>query len=177
MGRPRNPPETTFDRLFRQVQGYQIATPFGLVTVSEDGRRLTFALWEDIHQSTHHRALFSYYQQLIKRGLTVVNVAHLDLPNLDRSQPLRRGKAIIDLLYEREGRLHEVELKTHREVGLDVTARQLDELAHNCENLTVVVPRRDVENMRTILGLIGIEKLVTIDTYELSDEDELNNDY
>jgi len=177
MGRHRNPPETTFDRLFRQVQGYQITTPYGLVTVSEDGRRITFALWEDVRQSIHHKALFSYYQQLIRRGVNIVNVDHLDLPNLDRRQPLTRGKARIDLLYQSNGRLHEVELKTHREIGLDVTARQLEELVKHCENLIVVVPRSDVEEMRTILGLIGIEKQITVDTYELSDEDELPNDY
>ena len=154
-----------------------MATPYGMVNVTEDGRRITFQLWDDVRQSIHHKALFSYYQQLKKRGIERINVDHLDIVGLDRSLDLKRGKAKLDMVYQVRGKLTEIELKTHREVGLDITARQLSELARYCQNLIVVVPRIDTENMYTILDMIGLRQKITVDTYELlEDERDFGND-
>lgn len=173
----RTKPAPRFDSAFDQARGYQISTPYGVVTIGEEGRRITFQLYPDVRESIHHKALFSYVQQLKKRGVIQLNIDHLDLAGLDRSIDLRRGKSILDLVYIHRGELHEVELKTHREVGLDVTAKQLTELVRYCQKLTVVVPRRDMENMQTIATMLDIDKRITIDTYELLEEEgEENND-
>lgn len=166
----------TFEQAFNKATGYQISTPYGVVTVSGDGRRITFSLYDDVRESIHHKALFSYYQTLSKRGINQINVDHLDLPDLDRSLELKRGKARIDLVYIHRGQLHEVELKTHREIGLDVTRSQLLELVKHCQNLIVVVPRRDMENAYTILEMIGLKNRVTVDTYEILEDEGIEND-
>lgn len=177
MGRPPNPPQTTFTRRFKQAQGYQVPTPYGIVTVTQDGRLITFALWQDVRQSVHHRALFSYYQELLKRKVKVLNVDHLDLPGMDLRYDLDRGKARLDLVYESNATIHEVELKTHREVGLEQTAKQLRELVKYCTDLIIVVPRADVEEMRTILTIIGVDGHAKVDTYQIADEEQEPNDY
>ena len=164
-----NHPPTPFEKAYHRASGYQLATPYGTVSITEDGRRITFQLYEDVRESIHHKALFGYYQQLIDSGITKINVDHLDLPNLDRSLNLRRGKAKLDLCYIKHGRLLEVELKTHREIGLDVTSIQLKELSKHCQNFIVVVPRRDQEEMDTVLKLIGLDRAVTVDTFEMLD--------
>jgi hypothetical protein len=172
----RTRPAPRFDQAYDQARGYQVSTPYGLVTISDEGRRITFELYPDVRESIHHKALFSYVQQLRRRGVIQLNVDHLELSGLDRALSLKRGKAVIDLVYKHRGELHEVELKTHREVGLEVTARQLKELAAHCEHLTVVVPRRDMENMQQILAILHLDLNVKVDTYELlEDEAEGNN--
>jgi len=167
--------KTPFERSYNEAQGIQLSTPYAVVSVSQDGRRFTIQLWEDVRQSIHNKALFSYYQQLVKRGVLKVNCDHLDLRALDRSLDLARGKARLDLAYIHRGKLHEVELKTHREVGLDRTRIQLTELAPHCENLIVVVPRQDMEDMLTILAMIQLDKKVTVDTYEIYEEEGEGN--
>jgi hypothetical protein len=161
----------TFAQSFERSQGTQITTPYGVVTISNGGRRVTFDLWEDVRQSIHHKALFSYYQQLTKKGISNINCDHIELPGLNRSLSLKRGKARLDCVYTHKGKTVEVELKTHREIGLDVTRIQLAELVKHCQNLIVVVPRQDMENAHVILQMIGLEKRVTIDTYELFEEE------
>jgi len=161
----------TFHRGFRHAKGYQVSTPYGLISIAHDGREITFRLWDDVRESIHTKALFSYFQQLHRRGITRVNVDHMQLPGLDHSLPLRRGKAVVDMVYMHKGQLKEVELKTHREVGLDITARQIEELSRHCQNLTIVVPRRDMEDMKTILTIIGVQEAVQIDTFEITDEE------
>ena len=157
----------SFEETYRKADGYKIGTPYGLLSVTQDGRRVVFQLWDDVRQSIHNKALFSYYQALIKRGVAKVNVDHLDLPGLDRSLDLRRGKAKLDIVYLDKGRTIEVELKTHREVGIDRTRLQLHEMAPHCENLIVAVPRQDTEEMRTVLSMIGLDKKITVDAYDL----------
>jgi hypothetical protein len=166
---------TTFNQAWKKAEGYSVSTPYGLITVSNDGRRITFDLWDDVRQSVHNKALFSYYQALTKRGVNKINVAHLNLTGLDKSLKLPRGNAILDMAYIHRGHIVEVELKTRREVGLNRTAEQLIELAQHCENLVVVVPRHSMEEMHQILVLTGLEKKVTVDTYELF-EDELGEE-
>lgn len=173
----RSNPPPSFEHTYRQADGYKIGTPYGILSVSQDGRRVVFQLWDDVRQSIHNKALFSYYQRLINQGITKINVDHLDLPGLDRSMDLHRGGAKLDIVYINKGRTIEVELKTHREVGIDRTRLQLAEMVPHCENLIIAVPRQDQENMREILTLIGLEKQVTVDSYDLyeneSEEDHL----
>jgi hypothetical protein len=170
-------PAPTFEKAYNRANGYSISTPYGVVTVSADGRRVTFQLYEDVRESIHSKALFSYYQTLRKKGVLQINLDHLDLPDLDKSLDLMRGKNRLDMVYIHRGRIHEVELETHRQIGIDQTRKQLQEFVKHCENLIVVVPRRDLENAYTIVDLIGLKGKLTIDTYEiLEDEGEENGE-
>lgn len=165
-------PSPAFQKSFERANGYQVSTPYGTISITQDGRRITFQFYEDVRQSIHHKALFSYYQQICRRDPSAINVDHLDLADLDRSLDLKRGRARLDMVYILKGQIHEVELKTHREVGLDRTSTQLIEMSRYCQNLTIVVPRRDMENARTILAMIGLDKRVAIDSYELLEDEE-----
>lgn len=164
--------ELPFNARFNTVSGYQLTTPYGVISVSQDGRQIVFQLWEDVRQSIHNKALFSYFQQLTKRGISRLNCDHLTIPGLDKSLNLDRGKARLDLCYMNKARLVEIELKTHREIGLDRTRLQLAELVKHCQNLVVVVPRRDMEEMLTILRMLNLDKQITVDSYELLDDEE-----
>lgn len=165
----------TFDHAWRKAEGYSISTPYGVVSVTNDGRRIIFDLYDDVRQSIHNKALFSYYQALTKQGVNRINVAHLNITGLDKRLKLNRGKAILDMVYMQRAHIVEVELKTRREVGLDRTRTQLQELVQYCENLVVVVPRHSMEEMHQILVLTGLEKKIKVDTYELY-EDEQDED-
>jgi len=161
----------SFETAFRQTDGYHLSTPYGTLSILNEGRRIIFDLYSDVRESIHHKALFSYYQQLQYKGVTQINVDHIDLPGLDRTINLKRGNARLDLVYLHRGTVYEVELKTHREVGLDVTAIQLKELAKHCKHLIVVVPRRDVEDMNTILAMLKLEKAITVDSFEIYEKE------
>lgn len=172
----KRPPAPSFEKAYSKTNGYQVSTPYGLVSIAGNGRRITFQLWDDVRESMHDKALFSYYQILRRRGIDRINLDHLAIPGLDHRLPLKRGKARLDLVYSHRGQIHEVELKTHREVGLDITARQIEELATHCQNLIIVTPRRDTEDMHTILTMMGLDKLITLDTYELLEDERKPNE-
>ncbi|MDD5488951.1 MAG: hypothetical protein PHH49_08365 [Candidatus Omnitrophica bacterium] len=150
---------------------YTLSTPYGIVSVSQAGRRISFELFTDVRESMHHKALFHYCQSLKKRGITRYNVAHLHLPDTDRSINLKRGSAYLDLAYYHRGILFECELKTNREIGLDRTASQLKELSKHCENLRVLVPTGSMADMATILHMIHLDQKISVDTYEYTDEE------
>ena len=156
----------------RRGDVYTVSTPYGVVYIEESGRKITFQLHEDVRESHHSRALFGYVQQLRKRGIVKYNVAHLDLPGLDRSLDLKRGRAILDLVYEHRGKLYELELKTHREIGIDRTATQLTELSRYCQNLIVLVPRGGMTEMATILHMINLADRVKVDCYDGYEDEE-----
>ena len=145
---------------------YSISTPYGTVTISQGGRRVTFDLYSDIRQSRHNTALFVYVQQLKNQGVTRFNTDHLNIPGRDRTLSLVRGKAKLDLVYEHRSKTYECELKTSREIGLDVTARQLTEFVKWCDRLTLLVPRGCLEEAATILNMINLDHLVTIQPYD-----------
>lgn len=168
-------PSTTFNQAWKKAEGYSVSTPYGVVTVSNDGRCVKFELYDDVRQSIHNKALFSYYQTLTRQGITRINVAHLHLAGLDKRLKLARGNTILDMAYMHRGHLVEVELKTRREVGLDRTRTQLQEMVRFCENLVAVVPRQSMEEMHHILTIIGLDKQVKVDSYELY-EDELGQE-
>ncbi len=145
---------------------YTVSTPYGTVIISDGGRKVTFELYSDIHQSRHNTALFAYLQQLKKQGVTAYNTDHLNLAGRDRSLSLARGKAKLDLVYIKSGKTYECELKTSREIGLDLTARQLQEFAKHCERLIVLVPRGCIEEMSTILHMINLDHRIAIQPYD-----------
>jgi len=155
----------------RPMDTYTISTPFGTVIISDGGRRVAFELYSDIRQSRHNQALFTYIQQLGKRGVTQFNTDHITIAGRDKRLSLTRGKAKLDLVYVHEGRTYECELKTSREIGLDITAQQLREFAKHCERLIVLVPRGCIEEMSTILHLINLNQHITIEPYD-SPQDE-----
>jgi len=154
-----------------QPDRYTLSTPYGTVSVSEGGRRVAFELFQDVRESIHHKALFHYCQGLRNRGIVRYNVAHLDLPGLDKDLDLKRGKAFLDLVYHYRGKLYECELKTHREVGIDRTATHLAELAKHCENLIVLVPAGSMPEMSTILHMIHLDQKVKVDSYDTLEND------
>ncbi len=151
---------------------YSISTPFGTLTISRGGRRITYDLHPGIKQSRHNVALYGYVEQLIKSGVTRLNAGHIRVRGHDKTLSLTRGKARLDLVYYRNGKIHECELKTSREIGLDVTAIQLTELCRHVDDLTLLVPRGCLEEADTICKLINLRHQITIEAYDGSGEDE-----
>jgi len=151
---------------------YTLTTPYGTVTVSNAGRTVTFELFSDVKQSMHNTALFNYLQKLRQRGITRYNTDHLHLRGRDRTLDLNRGKARLDLVYEDRGRIIECELKTRREIGLDVTAKQLIEMVKYCENLQLLVPRGAMEEAATVLNILNLDHRVTIVPYDYFEDEE-----
>ena len=156
----------------RPMDTYTVSTPFGTVIISEGGRKVAFELYSDIKQSRHNQALFTYLQQLQKRGITQFNTDHITIAGRDKRLSLTRGNARLDLVYIHQGKTHECELKTSREIGLDITAQQLRELAKHCEHLIVLVPRGKMEEMSTILHMINLDRHITIEAYDNSDNED-----
>jgi hypothetical protein len=172
------PPLPTFDQAFNQSTGHRVSTPFGIVSILNNGRRVIIDLYPDVRQSIHHKALFSYVNNVLRLGVDSFNVSHIFIDGADPALELKRGKSIIDFVYMKSGRIHEVELKTHREIGLDITAKQLKDLALNCQNLILAVPRLDAENASTVLNILGIAEKVKVDYYATQDTpSDYQNDY
>lgn len=156
----------------RPMDTYTVSTPFGTVIISDGGRKVAFELYSDIRQSRHNQALFTYIQQLLKRGVTQFNTDHISIAGRDKRLTLTRGKAKLDLVYVHNGKTYECELKTSREIGLDITANQLREFARHCEHLIVLVPRGCTEDMASILQIINLDSRISIQPYDtLEDED------
>jgi hypothetical protein len=155
-----------------QAEAYSIATPYGVLTISNHGRTISFELFDDIRQSEHNIALHNYVQQLKRRGVTKFNNDHIAIPGANRSYSLARGKAKLDLVYYHHGKIHEVELKTSQQLGRDRVRRQLEELVKHCQNLILAVKRSDTEEAQTILGMIGLDTHVKVDTYEIYEEED-----
>jgi hypothetical protein len=149
-----------------RMDTYAVTTPYGIVTISNGGRSVSFELYGDIRQSIHNSALFAYLQQLRKQGVTRFNTDHLHVPNRDRTLSLQRGKARLDLIYEVKGQLRECELKTRREIGLEVTAQQLTELVKYCPKLYLLVPRGCLDEAATVLSMLNILEYVTVTPYD-----------
>lgn len=166
------PLEISEESPHRAMDTYSISTPFGTVTISEGGRRVTFDLYSDVRQSRHNVALFGYIQQLRKKGVTEFNTDHIKVVGRDRLLPLTRGKAKLDLVYRWRGKLYECELKTSREIGLEVTAQQLTELVKHCENLVLLVPRGCLEEAMTIATMLNLNHHLTIAPYDELEESE-----
>ena len=156
----------------RPMDTFTVSTPYGTVTISDGGRTVTFELYSDIRQSRHNAALFAYLQHLKKQGVTRYNLDHLNLAGRDKSLSLTRGKAKLDLVYVQQGKTYECELKTNREVGLDLTAQQLIELAKHTEHLIVLVPRGSMGEMITILQMINLTHRIAVQPYDEFENEE-----
>jgi len=161
----------------RPMDTYTVSTPYGTVCISQGGRKVTFELHSDIHQSRHSQALFAYLEHLKKLGVIQYNVDHLNITGRDKTLGLKRGTAKLDLVYYFKGKIYECELKTSREVGLDITAIQLKQFVKFCERLIVLVPSGCSEEMSTILHMMNLSELVSIQPYDsLDGDDEPNNE-
>lgn len=153
----------------KAMDTYTVSTPYGTVIISDGGRKVAFELYSDVRQSRHNAALFTYIQQLLKRGVTQFNTDHITIAGRDRRLRLNRGKARLDLVYIYEGKTYECELKTNREIGLDLTAQQIREFVKHCEHLIVLVPRGSMEEMATILHMINLDHHVAVQPYDNTD--------
>lgn len=143
-----------------------VSTPYGVVYIRNQGREVTFQIHDSISQNEHNKRLFNYVQYLYEHGAERINCDHVKFDFLDRGQNLRRGRRILDIVYEKNGRLYECELKTKREIWLDTTAYQLKDMLKACENLIVLVPRAEIEqtvHLFKTLKFINIK----VDTYEV----------
>jgi hypothetical protein len=156
----------------RPQDAYTLSTPYGLVTIANGGRSVTFELFSDVKQSVHNTALFGYLQRLRQHGVTRYNSDHIHIRGRDRTLDLVRGKARLDLVYESKGRIIECELKTRRELGLETTALQLKELIKYCERLQLLVPRGCLDEAATILGMLGMDGRITIVPYDYLEESD-----
>lgn len=143
-----------------------LSTPYGVVYIRNQGREVTFKLYDSISQNEHHKRLFKYVQWLSDQGIKQINCDHIYYDWLDRSLSLRRGSRILDIVYFQNGKLFECELKTSREIWLDHTAQQLKEFERHCENLIVLVPKKDMETTRSLLKSLNLLK-TKIDSYEI----------
>ena len=170
----RTTPQTIPQSSARQavLDQYTIATPYGTLTIANQGRSITFNIHDDIRQSEHNVALYNYVQQLKRRGITKFNNDHIAIPGANRGYNLTRGKARLDLLYYDKGKIYEVELKTTQQIGTERTHMQLAELAKHSTNLVLVVKRQDSEEARTILNMVNLDHQVKVDTYEIYEEDD-----
>jgi len=153
---------------------FSLATPYGVITVNNRGRSITFTLYDDIRHSEHNIALYNYIQQLKRRGVTKFNNDHITIPGANRQLSLVRGRGKLDAVYYKDGHIHELELKTSQQLGTERTHKQLWELAKHCSNLILVVKREDQEEAFTILSIAGLDTRVKVDTYEIYEEE--NND-
>lgn len=151
-------------------QNITLATPYGEVIISEQGRSITYRLFSDLRHSEHNFYLFNYAQQIISSGVDRFNIDHLSLPNADKSIPLTRGKARLDMVYYRGMKIFEVELKTHTQLGVDHTRRQLIETTRYCKNLILVVPAYLRDEAEQLLQLLDLPAKIAIDTYPLVSE-------
>ncbi len=156
----------------RHDDTYTLSTPYGLVMVSDSGRKVSFELHSDVRQSIHNTALYNYVQQLKRTGVTRWNVDHLHIEGRDKTLDLIRGKARLDLVYESKGRMIECELKTAREIGLEVTARQLMELVKHCERLQLLVPGGYLKDADVVLHMLNLDRKIMIVPYGYTPEDD-----
>jgi hypothetical protein len=152
------------------LETYSLATPYGVVTISNRGRTVSFSLFEDIRQSEHHTALYNYVQQLKSRGITQFNNDHIPIAGANRGFILTRGKAKLDIVYFENGTIHEVELKTSKQIGAERAQLQLKEMSKYCTNLILAVKRADYEEALTILNIIGLADKIKVDTYDTYEE-------
>lgn len=153
---------------------FSLATPYGVVSITNRGRTITFSLYDDIRHSEHNIALYNYIQQLKRRGVTKFNSDHIAVPGANRSYNLLRGRGKLDAVYYHQGRIHELELKTTQQLGSERTHKQLIELAKHCANLILVVKRADYDEATTILNMVGLATQIKVDTYEIYEEEDID---
>lgn len=142
-----------------------VSTDYGVLRIFDGGRRIEYQLHDSVKASVHHRDLMGYVNRLWDDGVDKINADHLSMDFFDRRINLNRGKRKLDLVYYREGRMFECELKTSRECGLDKTYVQVKEQAMYCQRLILLVPQKDREWVNDQLRLRKIDN-VTVDHYD-----------
>lgn len=121
-----------------------ISTEYVTVTVTEDGKEINIKLSDGVKISRHQNQLRSYVEKLYSQGVKKINADQISLPYLNRSLNLIRGNRRLDLVYYRNGRIHECEFKTRRECGLDKTYHQIHDQVKHCQNFVLLVPQSEL---------------------------------
>jgi len=121
-----------------------INTEYVTVTVTEDGKHIEIDLNPGVKISRHQNQLRAYVDKLFQTGVTKLNADQLKLPYLDKGIKLVRGNNRLDLVYFRNGRIHECEFKTRRECGLEKTYQQVKDQVKHCQNFILLVPQSEL---------------------------------
>lgn len=149
-----------------QIKPGVYATPYGWIDIDRGGKSVSFHLFTNMRPSAHDRALLSTVLQLYRAGATEINADHLDLPFLDKGLTLQRAKRVLDFVYYASGKLHEAELVSRRQVGLDSTWQKVRDLLPWCKNLELWIPKSEEVNAHEILTMLGLFGKLAIITYE-----------
>lgn len=147
------------------AKDFVLETPFVTVRISPDGRHFELHVNEGVNVGHHHQQLKRYVAHLNHQGVDRINADHVGFDFLDRSINLNRGKRRLDLVYFKKGIMYECELKGPKEIGLNRTWQQVDDMARHCSMLTLLVPRDKIEFVNANLELLK-NKNVVVDTYE-----------
>jgi len=149
-----------------QIKPGVYATPYGWVEVSRGGKSVAFHLFANMKASAHDRALLNVVMQLYRGGVKQINADHLTLPFLDKALDLRRANRTLDFVYHANGKLHECELATRRQVGLDATCQKIRDLLNWCQSLEIWVPKTEEVNAHEVLTIAGLFGKLEVITYE-----------
>lgn len=149
-----------------QIKEGVYATPYGWIEISRRGKSVSFNLFANMRPSAHDRALLNVVIQLYRAGVEDINADHLTLPFFDEGLDLPRGKRRLDFVYHHNGTLHECELLTRREVGLDRTWAQVRDLLRWCQHLELWVPKTDEANTHEVLTMLGLFGKLKVITYQ-----------
>jgi len=133
--------------------------------MSPDGRHIEIDVTPHVRVTYHHQHLHRYVHWLHHNGVTKINADHISADFLDRGLDLSRGKRRLDIVYFKGEKMYECEFKGPKEVGLNRTWKQINDMAKHCNTLTLLVPRDKIEFCQTQLEYIK-QKNVVVDTYE-----------
>ena len=142
-----------------------ISTEYVTVTVTEDGKEINIKLSDGVKISRHQNQLRAYVEKLYSQGVKKINADQISLPYLNRSLNLIRGNRRLDLVYYRNGRIHECEFKTRRECGLDITYNQIEDMKKHCTNFILLIPQSELIFVTDTIRNRKI-KGVTVDTWD-----------
>lgn len=146
-------------------QNLNISSDYLIINMHEDGRGFSVRMQEGVSRSPHFIALQAYVQKIHESGVERINADHMTFDFLDRSLDLRRGKRKLDVVYLKDGKLYECELKTGREVGINRTWDQVKDQAKFCDTLTLLVPTDKIEWCKDMISSFQINNVV-VDSYE-----------
>jgi len=149
-----------------QIKPGVYATPYGWIDIDRGGKSVSFHLYSDMRASAHDRALLSVVMQLHRGGVEQINVDHLDLPFLDKALTLVRANRRLDFVYYANRTLHECELLSRRQVGLESTCEKIRDLLNWCTTLEIWIPKKEEVNAHEVLTIAGLFGKVQVITYE-----------
>lgn len=146
-------------------KNFELNTPYISIKVSPDGRHMEIDVNPNVRMTYHHHHLQRYVHWLHGQGIDRINADHISADFLDRSLDLTRGKRRLDIVYYKGEKMYECEFKGPKEVGLNRTWQQINEMARHCNVVTMLVPRDKMDFCKTQLEHIK-NKNVVVDTYE-----------